>query len=86
MNPIRKSNSLSMVGIVSLLIAGCAAFTPHQAAWNKAGASNEEFSRDRYACLKDSEIPPMYNGYGGVITTNYNLFDACMGVHGWRYQ
>jgi hypothetical protein len=68
------------------IMAGCATSPWHKAAWNKAGASQVEFSRDRYECLKDSSIQPIYNPVTYTMqSTDFNLFSACMGVHGWRW-
>lgn len=75
---------LLTVAIV-VCVAGCA--TPHQGSWVKPGSDRQAFDQDRYGCLKDAQIQPVYNPLrGGTQTTDDNLFSACMGAHGWRWE
>ena len=71
-----------------ILLAGCA--TPPQKAWFKPGATQTEFSNDKYACLQQSQQErsgAYVNAYGGASTsgavTNWTLYGACMNAHGW---
>ena len=58
--------------------------------WTKPGASQDDFSKDRYACMQQSQQPnsvAYFNRYGGgansSVITNGNLFGACMNASGW---
>jgi hypothetical protein len=58
----------------------------------KAGASTDDFNKDRYACMQQSQQPrstAYLDKYGGVansnIITNDNLFGACMNATGWYF-
>jgi len=69
------------------MLFGCA----QQKVWEKPGASQSEFSQERYACLQQSQQPysgAYVNRYGGSsnsgMTTNGGLFDACMNSRGWN--
>lgn len=73
-----------LVAIV-LGVAGCA--TPHQESWVKPGSDRQAFDADRYSCLKDAQIQPVYNPtMGRTDTLDNNLFSACMGAHGWEWK
>src|SRR6516165_2012852 len=60
---------------VALILGGCAAAQPTR--WEKPGATQEAFMRDRYVCLQ--QTPQDRAG-------NYNttLFAACMGTRGYK--
>lgn len=73
------------ITLLVLFLAACAPMT-----WNKAGASQNDFSQDRYACLQQAQQPSsgvLVNAYGGVassqVVTNGNLFSSCMNAKGW---
>ncbi|CAN7782211.1 hypothetical protein LJR175_008200 [Variovorax sp. LjRoot175] len=58
--------------------------------WNKPGAGQDDFSRDRYACLQESQQrvgSAAVNQFGGIasntVVTNSGLFGSCMNAHGW---
>jgi len=60
---------------VALILGGCAAAQP--ARWEKPGATQEAFMRDRFVCLQQTPLDR---------TGNYNttLFAACMGTRGYK--
>jgi hypothetical protein len=69
-------------------LAGCA-----QPMWVKPGASQSDFSSDRYTCLQESQqriAAAQVNVYGGAainrVQTNEQLFASCMNAHGWYLQ
>lgn len=77
-----------VVPITLLLVSGCAPMV-----WNKPGASQDDFSRDRYTCMQDSQqrvSGAVVNQFGGYSTneviTNPNIFRACMNANGWYLQ
>ena len=61
-----------LVGLAG--VAGCA--TP---GWIKPNGTQQEFAQDRFDCMKQSQVI-------GSTETNGNVFSACMGAHGWRWQ
>jgi hypothetical protein len=72
----------------SLALVSCAA--QPQSLWLKPGATKEDFNKDRYACMQQSQQPnsvAYLDKYGGVsnskVITNGSLFDACMNASGW---
>lgn len=84
---ITKSTGISLVFILS----ACA--TPASYQWIKQGASDNDFAKDRYACLQESQqrVSGSYvNRYGGsssnTVVTNETLFESCMNSRGWRLQ
>jgi 5-methylcytosine-specific restriction endonuclease McrA len=67
--------------------------------WNKPNSSQNDFARDRYTCLQQSQqassvgyvIPNAvlggYQGYSSSgVSTNDSLFNACMNANGWYLQ
>jgi len=64
----------AFLGAVALILGGCAAAQPSH--WEKPGATQEAFMRDRYVCLQ--QTPQDRAG-------NYNttLFASCMGARGY---
>ena len=82
---------------LSFALVGCA-----QHVWVKPGGTNDDFARDRYACLQTSQQSfsrsSAVNTGGisavGVTTassvsgseTNLELVDACMNSKGWRLR
>lgn len=76
---------ISVPVIVLAGVAGCATEPP--SAWVKPGGTQQVFAADRYECMQKSAIPPTWNPTMGTMeTTNSDLFSACMGAHGWRWQ
>lgn len=74
--------------LISFLLSAC---TPM--VWNKPGASQDDFSKDRYECLQQSQqrsAGASINRAGLVasdnVITNAELFRACMNAHGWYLQ
>jgi len=79
---------LGVLFIGLLILSGCATTTPM--VWYKSGASQEEYSRDRYNCLREAQQPvtgSYVNRYAGEssgqIITNNQLYSACMNAKGW---
>lgn len=61
--------------------------------WVKPGASDNDFAKDRYSCLQESQQrvgASSFNAYGGgsvsKVVTNDQLFSACMSAKGWNIQ
>jgi hypothetical protein len=81
--------SIGLSGIVfSIFLISCA--QQAQQLWSKPGSAPDDFNRDRYACLQQSQQPTSsayLNQYGGVansnIVTNGGLYGACMNAGGW---
>lgn len=58
--------------------------------WDKPGSTRDDFARDRYGCLQDSQqqsSSAYVNKFGGSsasgMGTNDGLFAACMNSKGW---
>jgi predicted aspartyl protease len=71
----------------TLVLFGCAAQTT---TWVKPGLTQEEFAKDRYNCMQQSQqrVSSAFVGqYGGSavnhVITNDNLFSACMNSQGY---
>jgi hypothetical protein len=83
-----------LCGVVfaAALLGGCA-----QYAWQKPGASTQDFNQDRYRCMQEStrqgySSQPVYNTYTGQYLgqtarggayTDWNTYNACMQAAGW---
>jgi hypothetical protein len=74
----------------SLVLFGCAA---QQTVWVKPGLTQDEFAKDRYACMQQSQqrvSAAFVSQYGGSasnhVITNANLFNACMNAQGYTLQ
>lgn len=59
-------------------------------AWYKPGATQNDFSRDKYNCLQQAQqrvAGAQVNPYGGVasntVVTNEGLYNSCMNANGW---
>ena len=81
-------NKLILATPIVLTILGCAPMS--QQLWQKDGSTQSDFSRDRYACLQQSQqraSSAYVNAYAGQSAsgsiTNGGLFDACMNASGW---
>ena len=59
---------------VALILGGCAAAQPMR--WEKPGATQEAFMRDRFVCLQQTPLDRAGN-------YNTTLFAACMGTRGY---
>jgi hypothetical protein len=63
-----------VAGIFLLLaLGGCASRT-----WVKPGASEREFARDKYDCIRESRVT-----HGVETRTDFVLYEACMGARDW---
>lgn len=79
---------MALVFFPIFIFSGCA-----QMVWYKDGASQSDFNRDRYTCMKESQ-QPVGVAYGNSqeffsnsgIATNDQLFEYCMNAKGWNYQ
>jgi predicted aspartyl protease len=74
---------------VTLVLFGCAA----QTTWVKPGLTQDQFAKDRYGCMQQSQqrVSSAYvDQYGGGsvnhVITNANLFNACMNAQGYSLQ
>jgi hypothetical protein len=61
--------------VALLLLGGCAAAQPTR--WEKPGATQEAFMRDRFVCLQQTPLDRAGN-------YNTTLFAACMGARGYK--
>jgi len=75
------------ITLCSLLLTSC---VTNEGEWMKPGAGVDDFTRDKYACLQQSQQPTSslyvnrYGGYGSSgVATNGGLFAACMNARGW---
>ena len=79
----------------AILLAGCAQPPPvavaapspkpePKMAWDKPGASNEEFERTKARCIMYAETNQMRNAWGGPFGhSRLILFTNCMRAEGW---
>ncbi len=82
---MRTLNKFVLVGLI--LLTGCAKV------WVKPGASTDDFNRDKYACLQQSQqqvsvlAVGKYSGYGqSSQETNATLYSSCMNSRGWTLR
>ena len=80
--------SRALIPFVACLLSACAPMV-----WNKPGATQDDFAKDRYECLQQAQqrsAGARISSAGLVandnIVTNGPLFDACMNAHGWYLQ
>ena len=76
---------------VVLVVSGCASGAP--SAWQKAGASDMDLKKDRYACSQESRVGDVtgtdedrvfFYGQNKLAQTEANrLFRMCMEARGW---
>lgn len=78
------------VATFALLLAGCAS-VPYGARegavgyWMKADATDQDFARDNYACLRDTTFPASGSGPLAFGTERDNrLYRTCMASKGYR--
>ena len=77
---------------IPIIFFGCS----NNLVWNKPGASQDEFAKNKYICLQQSQqyssgsyIAPnaLLGGYQGFSSggmgTNPTLFESCMNSKGW---
>jgi hypothetical protein len=79
---------MRMLFLVVLILVGCA-----QGQWVKGGITQQEANQDHYACLQASQQrgpSPVVNVNTGVapivVSTNWYLYEACMGARGYTYR
>jgi hypothetical protein len=73
----------------AIMIGGCATAPPLQLA--KPGGSYQDFSTDRYECVKEASRPysgAYVNAYGGssssVVMPSRGVYLSCMAARGWH--
>lgn len=78
--------NFQFVMAVSLVLGACGA----PMIWNKPGATRDDFSSARYACMQQSQqrvSETSINALGGysssAVVTNEDLFGSCMNANGW---
>ena len=92
-----KALRIIFVFFLLVLLAGCT----KDNVWNKPGASSDDLSKTRYACIQQSRQGPgsasffvesnsHSRSYGGsdhvFVFNNPQIFDACMNAAGWNLQ
>jgi hypothetical protein len=86
-----KSNlTISVSLFLSVLLVGCAA---KPTIWDKPGATQEAFSRDKYQCLQETADSGNYTAVGPLMfiaiahdqamKRQQAMFNACMEAHGY---
>jgi hypothetical protein len=70
------------LGFLAILLSGCGP----RAVWVKPGASQQDFTTDRYSCERDTRQSGYFGtGLIGAINMQH-FFDSCMNAHGWYLQ
>jgi hypothetical protein len=74
----------------AIILSGCATTPPPTMRYAKLGASQQDFMRDRYECIKQAQQPrtgAFVSGYGGssvgTIVTSRPIFVSCMSAKGY---
>lgn len=82
--------SKTLVTASLILLASCAS---QPQVWTKEGASMNDFNKDNYDCMQQSQqyaSSTYVNHYGGTArsgtVTNRGLYNACMGAQGYTLQ
>jgi len=88
---LKRGRSLLVAALAILLLAGC---FPAVASFSKPGVSEEQYVRDRYACMRESRVGDPVGGHedtamlGGqkrLARREANrLFEACMTARGYK--
>jgi len=78
-----------LFAILGSIVSGCAT-QPQTLRYSKAGATQDEFMKDRYECLQEAEqrVSGAYvNAYGGAassrVVANCGIWVSCMGARGY---
>lgn len=74
-----------LLSVSILALCGCA--STEMIRFSKPGASQEEFMRDRYGCLQETQQDVgIANEHGAVrrSVTNAPLYNSCMAVKGYQ--
>jgi hypothetical protein len=83
---------MALCAAVAILLSGCVRQPPPPPAhYAKAGATQEQFMKDRYACVLDAQqgrsaaVVGQYGGssYGTVVTSR-GVFTSCMAARGYN--
>ena len=71
--------------LLTLLFVACAPMV-----WTKPGASQNDFSRDKYTCIQQAQqrvSTTRVTAYSGSadsgVITNENVYNSCMNANGW---
>jgi hypothetical protein len=77
---------MRIIVLLAVVLTGCTRW-----AWEKEGASKQDFNVDNYACMREAQQPgsSAYIGqYGGAaqssVRMNQHLYHACMKARGWE--
>jgi len=82
----------------AMVLMGCVSATPlHKIHFEEALAGNPQAKRDRYECMRESEmaVPPTDAGFAGPVDAinrshrardREALFVACMEAKGWTRE
>ncbi len=87
---MRHLPSLIVPGAVVLCVFGCATSAPPEAQLYKEGASHQDFSRDRRACILEAQqrLSGPYNAVYGFSATHTmpssSAYLKCMSSRGYR--
>jgi hypothetical protein len=72
---------IARIVVACLVLGGCATHP----IYTKPGYTPEGFAADKLDCLKQSQVPVVYGGIGGM-SNNDALFQTCMEARGWKLR
>ena len=86
-----RNLAFATFSLFAFLLVGCIAQQPLQVVQlSKQGASYQDFSRDRYACVQEASRPVSSgyaNAYGASTSSNVipsqGVYLSCMNARGW---
>jgi len=81
--------AVGLGAVLSGTMLGCGP----EMAWHKAGSTQDDFFRDRYACQQQSSVHPVQTCvplYGGGIqcssAPDATIFSSCMQARGYNFS
>src|SRR3974390_2624485 len=84
---------IACVIAIAPLLSACASLSASQNEWDKPGATQNDFSAARFACMQQSQqrvsstfADKAMHETRNEIITNSSLFNACMTSQGWALQ
>ena len=75
---------VAFIGVLTIIACGS------KMSWVKPGATPDEFSKDKYACMQEAQqtVSKSFVGIYGAsssnqVVLNQDLYNACMNARGW---
>ncbi|MBN1364891.1 MAG: hypothetical protein JW976_08825 [Syntrophaceae bacterium] len=77
---------ISVIFLILTLIWACVMEPLTTEVWSKPNVTQQEFTKDRYDCMKEANKGTNLGNTSGTVISNVDLYNYCMEARGWKLK